>query len=173
MNRRTFLGQGLVMGGAALAAGAAPAAIPATQPAAATAADASAPPPWAPGPKSAWVGLVQTGWNLYSTRFVDAPTWTWKPVTGAAAYIVQFALATDRAARTVHLDAPTYDMAKDWSSLSPGCIDMIAWAVDAQDRAITVAWRKRFWKSRDFDGVRQDPLDYRASLHASLAYLLA
>jgi hypothetical protein len=177
MNRRTFLGQGVALGAVTLATGnaaaAAPTAAPATAPSAGLAAAGTLAPAWASGPKSAWVPLVQTGWNIFATRFVDPPAWTWKPVAGAAAYVVQYALATDRAAHTVRLDQPAYDMAKDWASLNPGCIDMIAWAVDAQDRALTVAWRKRFWKTRGFDRIHQEPLDYKASLDANLAYLVA
>src|SRR4051812_42394450 len=41
------------------------------------------------------VGLIQTGWNIYATRFVFAPTWTWEPIAGAAAYVVQFAHESD------------------------------------------------------------------------------
>jgi hypothetical protein len=179
MNRRTFLGQGIAVGAAAVSLrGAAPVSAankpaPSTKPTADLSANGALTPAWAKGPTSHWVPLVQTGWNIYAVRFVDPPTFTWKPLPGATAYVVQYALATDKAARTVRLDAPTYDMSKDWAALAPGCIDMIAWAVDAQDRQLSVAWRKRFWKSRDFDGVRQDPLDYAASLHANVAYLLA
>ncbi len=171
MNRRTFLTQSLTIGAAALATTSANAAKPTTKPRAAT--DASAPPPWARAIKSSWVPLVQTGWNLYSTRFVDAPTWTWNPIAGAAAYVVQFAHADDKAARTIRLAAPACDMTNDWPSIKPGCIDMIAWAVDSKDHALSVAWRKRFWKSRDFDGQPHEPLDYAASLHKNLTYLLA
>jgi hypothetical protein len=28
--------------------------------------------------------LRQTGWNVFSSRFVSAPTWTWDPMKGAA-----------------------------------------------------------------------------------------
>jgi hypothetical protein len=179
MNRRTFLGQGVALGAATLAttaATAAPATVPATAPSAGAAdltATGTLAPAWASGPKSHWVPLVQTGWNIASTRFVDPPTWSWKPLAGAVAYVVQYAAASDKTARTVRLDTPAYDMEKDWGSLNPGCVDMIAWAVDAQDRALSVAWRKRFWKNRGFDGVRQEPLDYAASLHANVAHLLA
>lgn len=177
MNRRTFLGQGVALGAATVgpvgAALAAPTTTSTTAPAAGTTATGVLAPAWDRGPKSHWVPLVQTGWNIFATRFMDPPAFTWIPLPGAAAYVVQFALASDKEARTVRLDAPAYDMAKDWASLKPGCIDMIAWAVDAQDQAISVTWRKRFWKTSGFDGVRQEPLDYQASLDANLAYLLA
>src|SRR5262245_11673239 len=140
MNRRTFLGQSVALGAATLATGGAAAAAnnaaPTTAPKAGLSADGALTPAWAKGPQSSWVPLVQTGWNIHAVRFVDPPTFTWKPVTGAAAYMLQFALATDKTARTVRLDTPTYDMSKEWPSLAPGCIDMIAWAVDAQDRQL-------------------------------------
>ena len=179
MNRRTFLGQGVALGAAAAlapardAAGAAATTSPSTAPSADLSAAGTLAPAWAAGPKSHWVPLVQTGWNIWATRFVDPPTFTWKPVAGAAGYVVQFALAADKQARTVRLDQPAYDMTGDWAALRPGCVDMIGWSVDGRERAISVAWRKRFWKTSGFDGVRQEPLDYAASLHKNVAYLLA
>lgn len=119
------------------------------------------------------VHLDQTGWNTYSTRFVYAPVWTWKPVKGAAAYIVAFADANNKDARTIRLDAPTYDMSKDWNGIAPGAVDIIAWAVDDKDAPICLAWRKRFTKSPGFDGKTQKPGNWQQSLDRAMTYLLA
>ncbi|MGB7158810.1 MAG: hypothetical protein WBD40_12130 [Tepidisphaeraceae bacterium] len=170
--RRSFLGQAGVIVGAS-------AAIPGAVAAAATATPATKPSPsmltseLAQMNARVGVGLAQTGWNVYSTRFVDPPTFTWKPRDGAAAYVVQFAHENDKAARTVRLDAPTYDMAADWPAVDVGCIDMIATAVDSEGRELGPAWRKRFYKSPGFDGVKQAPLDFVASIDRNIAYLLA
>jgi hypothetical protein len=119
------------------------------------------------------VGLVQTGWNLYATRFVFAPTWTWERRDGAAAYVVSFAHENDSAARTVRLQAPIYDMARDWPTIDVGCIDMIAIAVNGEGQELGPAWRKRFHKSPGFDGIKQQPLDYVGSIDRNMSYLLA
>jgi rhamnogalacturonyl hydrolase YesR len=175
--RRRFLGQtGLALSAAAVAPTA-----PTAAAAAASAGPATKPvvPKIAPSAElaqmNARVGpsLEQTGWNVYSRRFVDAPTFTWKPLDGAAAYVVRFAHEDDKAARTVRLDAPTYDMTRDWPSVGVGCIDMIASAVDGNGQELGPAWRKRFYKSPGFDGVKQQPVDYLASIERNLAYLLA
>jgi hypothetical protein len=174
--RRRFLGQAGLAVSAAAAMSASPtaAATPSTQPAAAPAAARSTPTnELAQMNARVGPGLAQTGWNTYSTRFVDPPTFTWRPLDGAAAYVVSYAHQDDKTARTVRLDAPTYDMTRDWSSVGVGCIDMIAVAVDASGQEVGPAWRKRFYKSPGFDGVKQEPADYLASIDRNMAYLLA
>ena len=177
MNRRTFLGHGAALGAATLgpvgAAAVADAGVTmsTTAPSAGLTATGTLGPTWASGPKSHWVPLVQTGWNIYATRFMNPPTFTWKPLAGAAAYVVQSALATDKSARTVRLDSPAYDMANDWAGLKPSCIDMIAWAVDGQDRMLSVAWRKRFWKTGGARAVHVLPSD--GVPHGALARVAA
>jgi hypothetical protein len=173
--RRRFLGQaGLVLGASAMpgvVASAAPV-TPATKPTAGAASGT-------PGSEMVQVnarvgvGLVQTGWNVYATRYVDPPTFTWHPLDGAAAYVVRFAHEDDKGARTVRLDSPAYNMAADWPAVGVGCIDMIATAVDGGGRELGPAWRKRFWKAPGFDGVKRQPLDYVASIDRNMAYLLA
>lgn len=117
-------------------------------------------------------------WTLAATRFVDPPTWAWKPFPGAAAYVVMVAGAGETEARTIRLKEPRYDMARDWASLQIGPVSLIAWAEDEQGRALCAAWPnaaggRRFYKSPDFDGVVQKPLDWRASAERCMAYLLA
>lgn len=117
--------------------------------------------------------LIQTGWNTYSPRFVYAPLWTWEPIKGAVAYVVEYAGAGDKKARTVRLDKPEYNMEKDWASIDNGPVDMIAWAVGAQDKPLCAAWRKRFHKSPAFDGKAQKPMNWQASIDRCMIYLLA
>lgn len=119
------------------------------------------------------VRLNQTGWNTYSSRFVYAPAFTWEPVKGASAYIVAFADADDKEAKTIRLSTPQYDMEKEWSGITNGAIDMIAWAVDEKDDPICSAWRKRFYKSPGFDGKIQKPGNWQQSLDRAMTYLLA
>ncbi|TZF84018.1 hypothetical protein FW774_11270 [Pedobacter sp. BS3] len=119
------------------------------------------------------VNLIQTGWNTYSPRYVYAPLWTWEPIKGAAAYMVSFADAKDTKARTIRLDKPEYHMENDWQRIHTGPVDIIAWAVDADDKPLCSAWRRRFHKSPGFDGKAQEPLNWKESIERSMAYLLA
>ncbi|HMI03414.1 MAG TPA: twin-arginine translocation signal domain-containing protein [Pedobacter sp.] len=119
------------------------------------------------------VNLKQTGWNTYAPRYVYAPKWTWESIKGAAGYVIQFADADDSNAKTIRLKSPEYDMAKEWTGLSFGPVDIIAWAVDAEDKPLCSAWRRRFYKSPGFDGVAQEPADWKGSIDRAMTYLLA
>ncbi|MDB6093919.1 MAG: hypothetical protein JWM32_1481 [Verrucomicrobia bacterium] len=174
-SRRTFLGQTGVLAGAAL--------LPATL--RGEKKDEAAPPkptatePTATAPYlTSVVTLKPTGWNLNARRFVDAPTWAWEPFPGAAGYVVMVAAANDRKARTIKLTEPRYDMGGDWAQLPYGRIDLLAWAVDRDGKALCAAWPnasggRRFYKSQDFDGKKQAPLDWKKSVERAMAYLLA
>jgi len=117
--------------------------------------------------------LVQTGWNTYSPRYVYAPTWTWKPIAGAVAYIVEYAGEHDTKVRSITLTQPAYDMQKDWNSINAGPIDILAWAVDADNKPLCSAWRKRFYKSPGFDGKIQPAANWSKSIDKAMTYLLA
>lgn len=124
------------------------------------------------------VTLKQTGWNIASTRFIDAPTWTWEPFSGAVAYMVMVADENDKTAKTIRLSEPHYDMSKDWPTLDNGPLNMIVWAVNDKNEPLCAAWPnaatgKRFYKSPPFDGVAQKPMDYQASIEKSMQYMLA
>jgi hypothetical protein len=175
-SRREFLSQaGFAAAGTLLALKAAGASQTAAPPAV-----TAAPLPPRADEKHPWgVVLQQTGWNIASTRFIDPPTWTWNTVPGAAGYVVMYAGEQEAKARTLRLSEPRYDMAGDWGTIPVGPVNLIAWAVDAQDRPLGAAWPlgahggKRFNKSPGFDGVAQAPLDWAASVERAMAYLLA
>ena len=146
VSRRAFLGtSGLVIGAMALGA---------ERPASGPAKSAT----W----KTALTTLSFRGWNVWATRFVDAPTIEWNPIEGAAGYVVQFAGQRDESARVVRLSGTTFSMREHWAGLADGCVDLLVWAVDAKDDAICTAGSRRFWKCPDFDGVKQAPLDWQA-----------
>src|SRR5262249_26288119 len=79
----------------------------------------------------------------------------------------------DAKAKTIRLEKPTYDMKDDWASLGFGPVDMLIWAVDANNQKLCTAARRRFWKVPGFDGVKQQPLDWSTSIDRVIAYLLA
>ena len=119
------------------------------------------------------INLKQTGWNVYSSRYVNYPVWTWEPIQGAAAYIIQLAHADDIKAQSFRINTPEYNMEKYWPDIPTGAIDMIAWAVDSGDKPLCSAWRKRFYKSPGFDGKGQEPINWKESIDRAMAYLLA
>ena len=169
---RTFLGQAGVSVGAALAAPAVAAAAPKAR-----ATTRSARPETVAEkykrPGRGWESLTPTGWNRFAKRFVYAPTLTWNEISGAAAYIVQYAHENDKQAQTVRLEKPVFDMGSCWASIDNGLIDLLAWAVDAEGKPISSTRERRFYKSAGFDGVRLEPADYLASIDRNMAYLLA
>jgi len=169
-SRRRFLGQaGLVVSAAVLASRFSARAETNT----ALPTETGAPPKKSGKNRKVFTALTPTGWNLYATRFVSAPTWEWQPFKGAVAYVVMFAGENEARAQTVRVEGPRYDMTKAWPALPFGSVDIIAWPVDARDRPLAAEWRKKFYKAPPFDGIAQQPLDWAASIHRSMEYLLA
>ncbi len=117
-----------------------------------------------------WIRL--TGWNVYASRFVEPPTWTWDPVPGVARYRVRFAWP-GRPATSAETAEARFSMAPVWTQLPDGQIDLIVEGFDGSGReACMPSWPKRFYKVPGFDGVRQAPLDWRAAARRNIAYLL-
>jgi len=118
------------------------------------------------------VRISLNGWNVWATRFVYAPTWTWDTVPGAAYYEVQLATEYGKA-KGYRTDEPRFDMAPVWDQLPHGPIDMLILGFDAEGREICVSLHKRFYKVPGFDGRRQEPLDWIGAVRRNIAYLLA
>ena len=117
-----------------------------------------------------WVTL--NGWNVHATRFVDPPTWTWDPVPGVARYRVRFAPSRRMA---IDAEAPdtAFSMAGVWDELPDGQIDLVVEGLDETGRESCMpSWPKRFYKVPGFDGLRQEPLDWREAARRNIAYLL-
>ena len=118
-----------------------------------------------------WIGL--TGWNVYSTRFVDPPTWTWNQVPGVASYRVRMARPHEPA-RSFEATQPWFSMAACWAEWPAGPIDLVVEGYDGAGREVCMpSWPKRFYKVPGFDGVKQEPLDWRGAVRKNIAYLLA
>ena len=73
------------------------------------------------------------GWNVYATRFLYSPTWTWEEVADRASYEVKVA-AGDESAKGYELDEPQFDMASIWDGLPQGPIDMIITGLDSEGK---------------------------------------
>ena len=70
------------------------------------------------------------------------------------------------------LISPNTTWQRTGRDMSIGPVDMITWAVDAQDKLICTAWRRRFYKSPGFDGKNQEPVNCQESIDRSMTYLL-
>lgn len=112
------------------------------------------------------------GWNVYATRFLYSPTWTWEEVADRASYEVKVA-AGDESAKGYELDEPQFDMASIWDGLPQGPIDMIITGLDSEGKETCMPLHKRFYKIPGFDGIKQQPLDWSEPVRRNLAYLLA
>ncbi|HXF62925.1 MAG TPA: hypothetical protein VNK95_14975 [Caldilineaceae bacterium] len=113
-----------------------------------------------------------TGWNVYATRFVDAPVWTWEAPAGTASYRVQVATAHDEA-RTYHSAQPIFDMAPLWAQIPHGPVDLLIAGLDGDGNEVCTALHKRFAKAPGFAGDEQEALDWPAAVRRNIAYLLA
>src|SRR5258708_4026605 len=114
-----------------------------------------------------------TGWNEYSTRFVDPPTWTWNQVPGVSRYRVRVARPHEPA-RSFETSEPRFSMEGSWPEWPTGQMDLVVEGFDADGREVCMpSWPKRFYKVPGFDGVHQEPLDWRGAVRKNIAYLLA
>ena len=111
-------------------------------------------------------------WNAYSRRFVDPPVFTWDAVPGTASYEVMIAYG-DQMARSHKVDRPCIDLSPDWGQVPFGPVDMLLLGRDSTGREICISQYKGFHKVHDFDGVRQEPLDWAKALRDNAAYLLS
>lgn len=119
------------------------------------------------------VGIKLSGWNVNATRFIDPPTWTWEPVSTAAYYELRLAGAHDSKAKTYRLEQPCFEMSAVWEKLPLGKVDLLIMGFDAQGKEICHSVYKHFVKAADFDGQRQEPLDWASALRRHMAYQLA
>lgn len=121
-----------------------------------------------------------TGWNTYSTRFVEAPRFTWKPIPGAAKYRVGIAGSGQQRAVWFNVTEATFDLAPIWGTLPFGQVDMLVHAYDGKDRRLDDGTRymnppdapKRFRKAPGWNGGRQTPLEWEKAMHKNIAFLL-
>jgi len=117
-----------------------------------------------------WVTL--NGWNVFATRFVEPPIWTWSPVEGVATYRARFAWP-GHPALSLETPEPKLSMAAAWDEVPFGQVDLVVEGSDAAGREVCMpSWPKRFYKVPGFDGVEQEPLDWRDAARRNIAYLL-
>ena len=116
--------------------------------------------------------IALTGWNVWATRFVEPPTWTWQAVPDATSYVVQLATEHD-VARGFQTSTPCFDMAAIWPNLSFGPLDLLIQAMDESGNEMCTALYKRFFKVPGFAGDQQAPLSWIDAVHRNMAYLLA
>jgi hypothetical protein len=116
--------------------------------------------------------ITLTGWNVWATRFVEPPTWSWNPAPEAASYVVQLA-AEYGSAKTYKLREPRFDTAAVWESLPHGAIDMLVLGLDEAGGEVCTTLHKRFYKVPGFAGDDQEPLDWVGAVRRNLVYLLA
>ena len=111
-------------------------------------------------------------WNAYSRRFIDPPSFTWEAVPGADSYEVMIAHG-DQMAQSHKVDRPRIDLAPVWGRVPFGPVDMLVLGRDSAGTEICVSQYKSFHKVHDFDGARQEPLDWASALRDNAAYLLS
>lgn len=116
--------------------------------------------------------ITLTGWNKYSIRFVDPPTWTWKPIPQIKKYVVNFATDKDKKAQSYSTSEPLFDMSSIWQKFPHGSIDMLILGFDSNNKETCLANYKNFFKTHDFDKARQKPMDWSNAIIRNASYLL-
>ncbi len=114
---------------------------------------------------------VRPFWNVHSQRFMFAPAFDFREVSGAVRY--RFTVEPE-GCTPLHFVAST-----PWSALSPiwnkipvGFVQATAHGLDANGRVLGTAGRRRFYRAAVFQGLRfAARLPYRQSARLGLAYL--
>ena len=118
------------------------------------------------------VNIVLEGWNVWSSRFVSAPTWTWGAIPDVAGYVVKLAIGKQKA-KDYKVDQPQFDMSDIWDQLPIGPIDAMILGVGADGTEVCNSQTKSFYKVQGYDGRRAEPLDWVAAVRRNMEYLLA
>jgi hypothetical protein len=119
------------------------------------------------------VGIKLTGWNQNAVRFIDPPSFEWAPTPNTAYYEARLAGPGDEEAASFRLSEPRFDMAEIWDDTPLGKIDLILLGFDSDERESCHSAYKHFLKVADFDGERQEPLDWASAIRRNMEYLLA
>ena len=111
------------------------------------------------------------GWNAYCTRFVAAPKLEWEPFCEVDRYRVRLADPAEVIVDDV-VREPRWDLAAVWDRVPCGNIDLLVQALDGAGGLVAPSLHRRFYKGPAWDGVAQEPMDWRAAVARNIAYLL-
>ncbi|MHB1458816.1 MAG: LamG domain-containing protein, partial [Armatimonadota bacterium] len=114
---------------------------------------------------------IRPFWNSHSRRFIYAPAFDFKPVSGAHRYRFTATSNTDGSVAQFEADTPTADLSPIWIKMTAGPVSLRVEGLDRPEgTTLGVAGTRDFIKSPPFNGpYRQRASGYRECGIASLA----
>ncbi len=114
--------------------------------------------------------IFLNSWNKYAIRFIDAPVFSWGSIKWVKEYEIMVASGM-KPAISFKVTKPEFAFAEIWNSLECGTIQWCIKALDDESKMIDYGGTFSFSKSPDFDGKKQDPLDYRNCTQKIIKFL--
>lgn len=113
------------------------------------------------------MGIELTSWNLASTRFIDAPVFTWASLPGVHGYRVAWrAGATANSSTT---GEPRFDFTRLWDTIPLGPVEWTVTPLGSQAETTTFS----FHRVPGFDRRDEPPLDWAGSARRNIDFLLS
>ena len=111
-------------------------------------------------------------WNIKATRFINVPSFGFQEIDGAVKY--RFVAHSE-----VDNENYTFESVKPWDSLKPvwlsipvGYVDLVVEGLDSEDKVLSTAGTRHFYKASPFRGPYHKPArDYNTSARLALEYL--
>ena len=97
-------------------------------------------------------------WNINSKRFIFAPAFPFKEISGVKKYRYTAVSDADSQALTFEADKPSLPLTSIWKNLPNGNIDLSVQALDPKTKKpIETVGSRKFLKSPSFNGIKNRP----------------
>ena len=113
-------------------------------------------------------------WTVFAERFIFAPAFDFKPVSGAVRYRFSLRSAKDGSTHTFDADVPHAPLSPIWAAVPAGDVELKVMGLSADGREVGRAGEKRFFRAAPFDGPYLTPgMSYEASGRLALDKAMA
>ena len=111
-------------------------------------------------------------WNKYAIRFINVPSFDFKPIEGAAHYRFTATSESDSMEYVFTAEQPWSLLHPIWKQLPAGMVDLKVEGIDENDQVIAVSGTRQFYRAAVFGGIYHSPeRDYRESAFVGLQWL--
>ena len=111
-------------------------------------------------------------WNKYAIRFINVPSFDFKPIEGAAQYRFTATSEIDSMDYVFTAEQPWSQLLPIWKELPAGMVNLTVEGIDGNDKVIDISGTRQFYRAAVFGGIYHSPeRDYRESAFMGLQWL--
>lgn len=112
-------------------------------------------------------------WNAHAKRFIYAPAFDYKPISGAARYQYRIVSLKDQGRHTFEAPVPYAPLSKVWAQMPVSRFTIEVVALSAKGDSLGVAGKGEYYRAAPFNGVYHEPvMPYGQSARTALDNLL-